>query len=140
MIARKHVDFLLCSTDTLKPIAGIELDDRSHEKLDRINRDHFVEEVYKVAKLPLIRFTNKNSYTLQEIREKLDFLFQTQNKAIKIIENDVKENNDPRKDNNPVCSKCGISMVKRTVNKGPHMGKKFYGCANYPKCREIIEI
>jgi len=34
-INRKHVDFLLVRSGTLAPVAGIELDDRSHDAADR---------------------------------------------------------------------------------------------------------
>lgn len=40
----------------------------------------------------------------------------------------------------PLCPECKIPMVRRVVSKGPNLGKKFYDCPNYPKCREIIEI
>jgi restriction system protein len=33
------------------------------------------------------------------------------------------------------CPKCGSSMVLREARKGPHAGKKFYGCSKYPGCR-----
>ena len=41
-IDRKHVDFLLCDPQTVKPILGIELDDKSHQREDRKKRDEFV--------------------------------------------------------------------------------------------------
>ncbi|RCK75036.1 MAG: hypothetical protein ANABAC_1753 [Anaerolineae bacterium] len=28
-------------------------------------------------------------------------------------------------------------MVLRTVTQGEHQGKQFYGCVNYPRCREV---
>jgi len=28
-------------------------------------------------------------------------------------------------------------MVVRTVKQGEHKGKQFYGCQNYPRCREM---
>lgn len=37
----------------------------------------------------------------------------------------------------PVCGKCGIEMVLRTARKGANAGNQFWGCANYPKCREM---
>ncbi|MFO7618519.1 MAG: DUF2726 domain-containing protein, partial [Thermoplasmata archaeon] len=42
-IDRKHIDFLLCEPGTLRPVAGIELDDRSHARSDRQARDEFVK-------------------------------------------------------------------------------------------------
>lgn len=41
---------------------------------------------------------------------------------------------------NPSCPKCGIAMVKRTAKQGSNMGKTFWGCNNFPKCRGVIPI
>jgi ssDNA-binding Zn-finger/Zn-ribbon topoisomerase 1 len=37
-----------------------------------------------------------------------------------------------------VCPKCGGPMVLRTATRGTNAGKQFYGCKNYPKCKEIV--
>jgi hypothetical protein len=50
-IDRKHVDYLLCDARTLKPVLGIELDDKSHTQPDRVERDEFVEKVFACAGL-----------------------------------------------------------------------------------------
>lgn len=139
-IARKHVDFLLCTTDTLKPMAGIELDDTSHQKQNRIDRDEFVDEVFKTSNLPLVKFVNRRSYTLQEVREKISFLFDQPEKPAATVQQPAIENNNGEDPDKPLCPSCGVPMVRRAVNKGPNMGKKFYGCPNFPKCRQIIEI
>lgn len=39
-----------------------------------------------------------------------------------------------------MCPKCGAPMVKRTATKGQNMGKEFYGCSKFPKCRGIVNI
>jgi Topoisomerase DNA binding C4 zinc finger. len=39
----------------------------------------------------------------------------------------------------PVCPKCNRAMVLRVAKKGVFRGKKFYGCPNYPYCREICD-
>lgn len=36
----------------------------------------------------------------------------------------------------PVCPMCGVPMVLRTAKRGSHQGNQFYGCANYPSCRQ----
>lgn len=56
-ITRKHLDFLVCDATTMKPLFGVELDDSSHDRTDRQERDQFVEDVCKVAGLPLLRKT-----------------------------------------------------------------------------------
>lgn len=133
-INRKHVDFLLCNTVTMKPLCGIELDDTSHNRQDRIERDIFVNDLFKSAGLQLVRFQNKRSYTINEIEDVL----------LNVI-----SNNDHRKKNdinnnislkNPKCPKCGASMVLREAMRGDHKGKKFYGCSNYPKCKEKMDV
>ena len=68
-ISRKHVDFLLCRPDKMEPVLGIELDDSSHRREDRLERDIFVDDVFNAAGLPLVRFRNKQSYALSEIRK-----------------------------------------------------------------------
>jgi len=132
-IASKHIDYLICSPDTLKPLAGIELDDSSHKRADRIKRDHFVEEVFKVAGLPLIRFQNQRSYSLTEVADKLNFLFMSADDVSASIEVPTIS-----KDGTPVCPKCGVPMVLRTARQGSNAGNSFYGCPNFPKCREVV--
>ena len=46
MISRKRTDFLVCDPQTMKPLYAIELDDQSHQKVDRIQRDAFVEKLF----------------------------------------------------------------------------------------------
>ncbi|MDD2361760.1 MAG: topoisomerase DNA-binding C4 zinc finger domain-containing protein [Oscillospiraceae bacterium] len=39
-----------------------------------------------------------------------------------------------------MCPKCRIPMVKRKAAQGARSGKEFYGCSNYPKCREVKQV
>lgn len=70
-IRSKHVDFLLLRTTDLAPLAGIELDDSSHDEEDRQQRDAFVDEVFKSAGLPLLHVTAQKSYAPAEIKSKV---------------------------------------------------------------------
>jgi hypothetical protein len=134
----KHVDFLICSKETLKPICGIELDDLSHARQDRIERDEFVDRVFKAADLKLIRIPNKTSYSIVEIEEKIKPLFM-KDMPEKIDDNEkIDEKGDAMEI--LICKKCGIPMVLRVAKRGENTGQEFYGCVNYPKCKEIIEI
>lgn len=38
------------------------------------------------------------------------------------------------------CPKCAGKLILRTAKKGKNLGKQFYGCSNYPKCRYIQDI
>ena len=53
-IKAKHTDFVLCDPDTLEILCGVELDDPSHDRPERIERDEFVDHVYEAAGIPLI--------------------------------------------------------------------------------------
>lgn len=55
-ISRKHVDFLLCDSQTMRPRVGVELDDSSHAREDRQTRDALVQQVFDAAGLALLRF------------------------------------------------------------------------------------
>jgi len=53
-IKAKHTDFILTDPETLEVLAGVELDDPSHERPERIERDEFVDRVYEAAGIPLL--------------------------------------------------------------------------------------
>ena len=66
-ISQKHVDYLLCHPDTMKPILGIELDDSSHNTEKSQKRDQFVNRTFATAKLPLLRVPVQKAYKANEI-------------------------------------------------------------------------
>ncbi|MEO8391421.1 MAG: DUF2726 domain-containing protein [Chloroflexota bacterium] len=70
-IDRKHVDFLLCDPATMQPLIGIELDDKSHQRADRQERDAFVDQVFAAAKLPLLHIPAKRGYVVEELAAQL---------------------------------------------------------------------
>jgi len=70
-INRKHVDFLLVRANDLAPLAGVELDDSSHDEEDRQQRDAFVDSAFASAGLPLLHVTASKTYNPTEVRAKL---------------------------------------------------------------------
>lgn len=66
-IQAKHIDFVLCDPDYISPVAAVELDDSSHNKQSRKDRDQFVDDALSAAGLPIIRFRVKKSYFHQEV-------------------------------------------------------------------------
>lgn len=49
---------------------------------------------------------------------------------------EVKQSEQPEKSPDaPICPKCGSPLVLRTAKKGNNVGKQFYGCSAFPKCR-----
>ena len=71
-ILAKHVDFVLCDPASLAPRIAIELDDSSHERPDRRERDEFVDHAFESAGLPLLRIKNNSSYDSAALRELID--------------------------------------------------------------------
>ena len=70
-INRKSVDFVLCDRTTLEPKVAIELDDYTHERADRIERDTRVEKILKGAGLPLIRIPVAEEYSTDDLTNKI---------------------------------------------------------------------
>jgi very-short-patch-repair endonuclease len=131
-IDRKHVDFLLCRPKTMRPLVGIELDDQSHQRKDRQERDVLVDNVFKAANLPLIRLPVKYAYSV----EQLTSLIQSTLNGIP-MEPQVEVQDEAEI---PKCPKCGTDMVLRTARSGANQGKQFWGCRNYPNCRGILNV
>jgi len=130
-IDRKHVDFLLCDAKTLKPILGIELDDKSHKRSDRQERDDLVNHVFQAARLPLMHVSVQHGYSQSELRNNL---------AAYISGKQVKDDRPAQiQESSLRCPKCASEMVLRTAKRGDNQGGKFWGCSKYPECRGITE-
>jgi len=132
-IAQKHVDFLLCEPGTLTPLLGLELDDASHKRDDRKARDIFIERVFDTAELPLLRYPAQRSYNARELAALIETSLE--GKTYRVADDSV-----PIVEDAPLCPTCGIPMVKRRATRGERRGQSFFGCANYPKCRETISF
>jgi very-short-patch-repair endonuclease len=134
-IDRKRVDFLLCDPKTIKPVFAIELDDSSHARPDRQERDAFVEEVFESAQLPLVHIPARSAYNTQELTALFQAAMQRKPTGKPVNQPHVSVLELP-----PGCPKCGVPMVLRTAKRGDTPGLQFYGCPNYPRCREVVPI
>lgn len=130
-IDRKHIDFLLCDPHTMQPLLAIELDDSTHRRPDRMERDRFVDAVFEQVGLPLLRVAARKGYEpgelLELVRPYLD-LREVSVPAVEAVTN---------RKGKPICRKCGVEMVERMASRGARAGEKFWGCVNYPRCREV---
>jgi very-short-patch-repair endonuclease len=70
-VSQKSVDFVLCDKEYISPKLVIELDDKTHERLDRIERDGEVEIILKEASLPLLRLQNHGSFNKEDLIQKI---------------------------------------------------------------------
>jgi very-short-patch-repair endonuclease len=71
MISQKHVDFLICRNDDWLPMLGIELDDDSHERRDRKQRDMFVNSLFASTGVPLLRIHVREVEQIERMVAKL---------------------------------------------------------------------
>lgn len=85
-INRKSVDFVLCDKAYLSPKLAIELDDKSHERIDRQERDREVERILSDAGMPLLRLENRGRFDVEElarkVREQLATPHEQENKIL----------------------------------------------------------
>ena len=140
-ISSKHFDFILCRSTDLKIACAVELDDSTHQRNDRQERDMFLGDVCSVSSLPLLRFAAKGAYTVSDIRERLAAYTESQQRRSaegdhSLADEDVAIAQEAA----PLCPKCSDAMVLRTVRKGSAAGQKFWGCADYPACRGTRRI
>lgn len=69
-IAQKHLDFVICNM-ALQPLFAIELDDRSHGRVDAIRRDVEKNEILAASGFPLIRLKTRKAYDVKATEEVL---------------------------------------------------------------------
>jgi Topoisomerase DNA binding C4 zinc finger len=120
---------------------------------DRAGRDEFVDRALAMARIPVVHFSAKKGYALQEVRARLaeilpaaanpdslpkvqDVIVSKHPEPVAIMES-APVQPEPTA---PVCPKCAAVMVKRQAAKGSHAGKWFWACSAFPKCRQMMAI
>jgi hypothetical protein len=143
-ISQRHVDFLLCEPSAMKPVLAIELDDASHNRPSRKERDLFLDKAFGAAGLPILRVSPQKQYTREEVISQLrPFLSGAKSAEASPPQ---KKGSPPEaalsapKEIPPMCPKCGVPMVLRVASRGEMKGKQFYGCPNFPKCTQVLPI
>ena len=131
-IFRKHVDFLLCEPDSMKPAFGVELV-RPTAKKDTRTADQFTADLFLSAGLPLIHVPSSEHYELVD----LIHLFQL---AVTKVKETEQSRVDGQSDSAPLCPQCGLMMVLRIHRKGSQAGKRYYGCMNAPTCSGVVAV
>jgi hypothetical protein len=87
--------------------------------------------VFEVAGLPLVHVPAQAGYALREVTAQLAGV------GLSAPEAPARANVPGAP---PQCPACGIPMVLRTAQRGPHKGEQFYACSNYPECKEILPV
>jgi predicted RNA-binding Zn-ribbon protein involved in translation (DUF1610 family) len=129
---RKHVDFLLCDLETLKPAVGIELV-RPMTRTETRELDQFMVELFLNARLPLVHVQSSEHYTEKDLTALFDLA------VIKVKETGPLRAT-AKTDSVPMCPVCGKMMVLRFHRQGRNAGRKYYGCVDSPNCRGTVVI
>lgn len=135
-IASKHFDYVICAPDTLSVLAVVELDDRSHAKGSRAERDRFLDAACAAAGVDLHRFPAAASYRISEVRNVLfpppaDENAQVPGESEACSVDDVEIAR---------CPKCSSALVRKVAKKGEHKGAEFLACSAFPKCRYATKL
>ena len=85
-IRSKHFDFVICRASDSSIVLLIELDDKSHQKTQRVNRDHFIEKATAAAGIPLLRVPCQRSYSVQEVSSLIATHIPKTNKSNKTMD------------------------------------------------------
>jgi very-short-patch-repair endonuclease len=80
-INQKHVDFVICTANEHALVGVVELDDLSHDRKDRSDRDAFVDQVLAMAGIPLLRVPAGRTYAVQELRARLGEMMRSDKKT-----------------------------------------------------------
>jgi len=67
-IQSKHLDFVACDPETFAVRFVVELDDKSHGRADRQDRDQFLDQAMQAAGIPIFHFPVKRNYAVADIR------------------------------------------------------------------------
>jgi restriction system protein len=76
-----------------------------------------------------------NEITLKIKSGRLAQTFKTNREHVKHVNQIVSD-----KEKYIACPNCGGSMVLRETKQGQNVGKKFWGCSAFPKCRGIVNV
>jgi hypothetical protein len=76
-VATKQVDFVLCEQVTLHPVVAIDLDDATRLDRDRAERDIFMNELFRVIGVALIRHRVQVAYNPAALERWVDSALAT---------------------------------------------------------------
>ena len=154
-ISRKHVDFVVCRSDNMAIVGAIDLDDGSHEKGKRKDRDIVVDKILEAAGIPLLRVKAATGYTPSELTRFLETEMNLKiadensaqipepitgpNNGDQSSEKPVAASSEAQQDAEPSCPKCGSPLVPRIAKKGKYQGQKFWGCSQFPDCKYVAK-
>jgi very-short-patch-repair endonuclease len=77
-IGMKSVDFVICNRRDMRPLLVVELDDRTHDRPERKERDRFVDQVLGGVAIPILHWPLSRGYSRTEIAQEVRRMVQMQ--------------------------------------------------------------
>ena len=156
-------DLLLCDRRKMLPRCGIVLVDKQHPRkketellrtfCDRVGLPLLVYETGGMFDVSRLRHDVYQATGMHELLGTCGVLSDARGQGIDDEQDtDASEHNDAVEtvarddgsmvDHNPSgdqnCKKCGSVMVRRTISKGKHSGRKALVCESFPDCRYAV--
>lgn len=76
------------------------------------------------------------------LRELLQWIDRRSIRAVRFPRNPKRNDRDQKQatmnlmgDTAPLCPSCNGAMIRRRARRGSQIGKEFWGCFGYPRCR-----
>lgn len=138
------VDYLICTYPGLKPVGVVMPEHPTAETAQRA----FFRQLLFSSNIPLTAFPLKAGFTQPEVKTKLLEAFPVSLISSIPIPHSAPSSPPPQTSNlllvQPAmkaeqnCPQCSAPMIKRQVSKGPHAGRFFWACSNYPSCKQLL--
>ncbi|MBM95223.1 MAG: hypothetical protein CMI09_05180 [Oceanospirillaceae bacterium] len=81
-LAQKHLDFVLIDAETLEAMCVLEFESSTQLNEERVKRNEYVQSVCDSAGIPRVLIDARGGFDINEIREKLAFLWADDGDAI----------------------------------------------------------
>jgi hypothetical protein len=114
----------------MQPLLGVELDDASHARKDRAERDDFVDNAFAAAGLPLLRIPAQRAYNTRELAEKTNSYLAVPVTAYPMAPPDPTPLQTPPPTTPsapPTCPKCGETMCSAPGQRVRMPGRRSTG-------------
>lgn len=144
--------FIICSADTTTLVGIVHCVPSSNDAESSSTVGKGVEQALAALNVPILFLSAYRNYPAEVVRQRLDecyaplsmtvtsrdqgeTLAQTAWFLTKEIESSATEDAGT-----PLCPRCSVPMVRRRAERGPHAGKSFWACAEYPRCRQLLQL
>jgi hypothetical protein len=109
--------------------------------LDKVVRaDQLIEYIKKEESKSIV--PGESEAVMHQFAQKFLSMHKKQNKdyAQEYLNKVTKITSIATEDNPPICSICGAPMIIKMARRGRYAGEPFFGCTNYPKCENIVNL